>query len=72
MERKKDNPPFKLTVRRCARCGGILISEKSISRGFGPCCEQKQREEEREQERNRDQLSLFDEGEEGENGNQVQ
>lgn len=66
MERKKDNPPFKMTVRRCARCGGILISEYSIRKGIGPCCEQRQRQEQQEAERNKDQLSLFDEG--GENG----
>ena len=72
MERKKDNPPFKMTVRRCARCGGILISEKSIRRGFGPCCEQLYRQEQQEAERNRDQISLFDEEAEEENGDQVQ
>lgn len=67
----KKNEPFKMTVRRCARCGGILISERSISRGFGPCCEQKQRQEEQEKAERKDQLSLFDEDEGEENGNQV-
>jgi hypothetical protein len=71
MERKKDNPPFKMVVRRCARCGGILISEDSIRKGIGPCCEQRQREEEQAAEWNKDQISLFDEDEGAENGNQV-
>lgn len=58
----RENKPFLMTVRRCKRCGGILISEKSIRRGYGPCCEQKEREEHREQEQTGTQFSLFEEG----------
>lgn len=57
----KENKPFLMTVRRCKRCGGILISEKSIKRGCGPCCERKEREEQREQEQIKMQFSLFGE-----------
>lgn len=67
----ENNRPFKMTVRRCARCGGILISEKSIQRGFGPCCEQKFQQEQREKAERKDQLSLFDDPEGEENGNQA-
>lgn len=51
---------FTLRVRRCRRCGGILISPKAIEAGYGHVCRQKMLEEEAARRRmERDQISLF-------------
>lgn len=67
MSEKELNQPFQMTVRRCRRCGGILIGAASIRRGIGKCCEQKEREEQIQKEQAELQFSLF---EEDRNGNQ--
>lgn len=53
-----------MTVRRCRRCGGLLTSEKSVSRGIGVSCERKERDEAAEQSMMKNQISLFDNGNE--------
>lgn len=59
MNEKERNEPFEMTVRRCRRCGGILIGAASIRRGIGKCCEQKEREEQIQKEQDELQMSLF-------------
>lgn len=61
MDEKENNRPFQMTVRRCRRCGGILIGADSVFRGIGKCCERKEREERQQREQAELQISLFGE-----------
>lgn len=60
---EKDNRPFKMTVRRCLRCGGILTSPESIQEGYGHSCKMKEQLEKLKQQQDKLQISLFDEEE---------
>lgn len=51
---------FKITARRCKRCGGLLTSAQAIKDGYGNCCLRKVQQEEQAKEQLKNQCSLFD------------
>lgn len=59
MSNAQENPPFKMTVRRCLRCGGILTSRDSVRDGYGSSCLQKERMDRLKAQQDKDQISLF-------------
>ncbi len=66
-----DNPTeksevFMISARRCKRCGGLLTSHQAIIDGYGSCCLRKMKLEEMERERAKNQYTLFDPPEGGE------
>lgn len=56
---------FTIPARRCKRCGGLLTSDKAIRDGYGPVCRHKACREATEREMAKNQLSLFGDGENG-------
>lgn len=55
---------FLVRAARCKRCGGILISEKTIKNGMGHTCRKKYEDELLAKEMAKYQISFFDEEEE--------
>ena len=49
-------------VAKCKKCGGILVSEESIRRGYGPAC-YKTRDDPKERKESKDNTSKGDVGE---------
>lgn len=60
MNKQPESEIFKITARRCKRCGGLLTSAEAIRDGYGSCCLRKMRQEARAKERLKNQCSLFD------------
>lgn len=60
MNATQDGEVFKITARRCKRCGGLLTSAQAIRDGYGSCCLRKLRQEEIAKEQLKNQYSLFD------------
>lgn len=50
---------FSITVRRCKRCGGILISRQAIEDGYGHVCKMKTLEEKNARQPLDGQMSLL-------------
>lgn len=57
---------FMIKARRCEVCGRILTSAQSVAEGYGSSCKQHARRKAAQEEELRDQVSLFDLGEGGE------
>ena len=64
MSKQPESEIFRITARRCKRCGGLLTSEQAIRDGYGSCCLRKMRQEARAREEAKNQCSLFDREEE--------
>ena len=56
---------FMLKVRRCKRCGRLLMSKEAVERGYGCQCAQKARREEEEKQPIPGQMNLSDFWEDG-------
>ena len=47
MDKQSESEIFKITARRCKRCGGLLTSAQAIRDGYGSCCLRITRQEKR-------------------------
>lgn len=54
-----DSEIFTVRARRCLRCGGLLVSDLAVRRGYGSHCWQIHKEDLR-MERETPQFNLFD------------
>lgn len=66
---KHDKPEvFEVKATRCQRCGGILLSEFGLKNGMGHVCKRKADAEAASQEIDENQLTLFGDDKEAQNG----